>query len=142
MLDLYEDEDVALLGVNSDALLETAVEAKREERLDFRTWWDGHSQPDAEVAATEGPIATEWNVSGWPTIYVIDEEGVIRHVNKRGGELIAAVDKLLMEKSMREYEAQQEAAEAEAEATDDTDAETEAENAGDPAGETEKGQVP
>jgi len=142
MLDLFEDEDVALLGVNSDALLETAIEAKKEERLDFRTWWDGHSQPDAEVAATEGPIATEWNVSGWPTIYVIDEEGVIRHVNKRGGELIAAVDRLLMDKRMRAWDAEREAEEAEAEATDDADAETEAENAGDPASEAEKGQVP
>ena len=142
MLDLFEDEDVALLGVNSDALLETAVEAKKEERLDFRTWWDGHSQPDAEVAATEGPIATEWNVSGWPTIYVIDEEGVIRHVNKRGGELIAAVDRLLMDKRTREWEAEREAAEAEAEAAGDADDEAEAESAGDPASEAEKGQVP
>ena len=141
MLDLFDEEDAVLLGVNSDALLETAVEAKKEERLDFRTWWDGHGQPDAEVAATEGPIATEWNVSGWPTIYVIDEEGVIRHVNKRGGELIAAVDKLLMDKRMRAWEAEREAAEAEAEATEDADAATEAEDAGDPASEAEKGQV-
>ncbi len=141
MLDLFDEEDAVLLGVNSDALLETAVEAKKEERLDFRTWWDGHSQPDAEVAATEGPIATEWNVSGWPTIYVIDEEGVIRHVNKRGGELIAAVDKLLMDKRMRAWEAEREAAEAGAEATEDADAQTEAEDVGDPASEAEKGQV-
>ena len=41
---------------------------------------------------------------------VLDEEGVIRHVNKRGGGLIAAVDELLMEKQMREYEARTEAA--------------------------------
>lgn len=135
MLDLFEEEDVALLGVNSDALLETAIEAKKEERLDFRTWWDGHSQPDAEVAATEGPIATEWNVSGWPTIYVIDEEGVIRHVNKRGGELIAAVDRLLMDKRTRAWEAERAAAEAE-------EADAEAEDDRDPASETEKGQVP
>ena len=109
MLKLFEDRDVVLLGVNSDANLETIVEAKKEEGLHYRTWWDGHSQPDAEVTATEGPIATEWGVVGWPTIFVLDEEGVIRHVDKRGGALIEAVDKLLMEKTRREYREQAEA---------------------------------
>ena len=28
--------------------------------------------------STSGPIATAWNVRGWPTVYVIDEKGVIR----------------------------------------------------------------
>ena len=114
ILEIYDEEDVVLLGVNSDAKLETAVEAKKAERLDFRTWWDGHSQPDAEVAATEGPIATEWNVRGWPAIYVLDEDGVIRHVNKRGGALIETVDRMVMAKRMREFEAEREAEAAEA----------------------------
>ena len=104
MLEAFRDRDVVLLGVNSDAVLDTIVQAKERERLDYRTWWDGHSQPDAELVAADGPIATQWSVSGWPTIYVIDEEGVIRHTNKRGGALVAAVDKLLMEKVMREYQ--------------------------------------
>ncbi len=113
MLDhLFEEEDVALLGVNSDAELETIVEAKKEERLGYRTWWDGHSQPDAEIVAAEGPIATEWGVYGWPTIFVLDQGGVILHVNKRGGALIETIDKLVMEKRMRGYQAE---AEAEAE---------------------------
>ena len=113
MLEFYDEEDVVLLGVNSDAKLATAVEAKKEERLDYRTWWDGHGQPDAGDSATDGPIATEWGVVGWPKIYVLDEKGVIRHVDKEGGELIAAVDELLMEKRMREYEAGREGVETE-----------------------------
>ncbi len=28
--------------------------------------------------STSGPIATAWNVRGWPTVYVIDEKGVIQ----------------------------------------------------------------
>ena len=132
MLDLYEDEDVALLGVNSDAVLDTIVNAKEREGLDYRTWWDGHSQPDADMVAAEGPIATRWNVTGWPQIYVLDEDGVIRHTDKRGGSLIAAVDKLLMDKRMREYREQAEAAEAEAAADG---AEDESEGAGNEAGD-------
>ena len=131
MLEIYEEEDVALLGVNSDAVLDTIVQAKEREGLAYRTWWDGHSQPDADQVAAEGPIATQWNVLGWPQIYVLDEEGVIRHTDKRGGSLIAAVDQLLMDKRMREFEAQREAAEAEEEAEPEAEGEA----------ETEKGQA-
>lgn len=124
MLEAFKDRDVVLLGVNSDAVLDTIVQAKERERLDYRTWWDGHSQPEADLVAAKGPIATQWNVVGWPTIYVIDDEGVIRHADKRGGALVAAVDRLLMDKTMREY---QERAEEEAEEDVEVDAEVDAE---------------
>ena len=139
MLDhLFEEEDVALLGVNSDAELETIVEAKKEERLAYRTWWDGHSQPDADVVAAEGPIATEWGVYGWPTIFVLDEDGVILHVNKRGGALIETIDDLLMEKRMREWQAE---AEAETEGAREDAVETDEDGDGDdgPVAEVGKG---
>lgn len=97
VLENYGDRPIVLLGVNSDAELETARQAKIDENLPYRTWWDGHGQPDADVAATGGPIATAWNVSGWPAIYILDEEGVIRFVGKRGGEFIAALDELYTE---------------------------------------------
>ena len=100
VLENYGDRPIVLLGVNSDAELETARQAKIDENLPYRTWWDGHGQPDADVAATEGPIATAWNVSGWPAIYILDEEGVIRFVGKRGGEFIAALDELYTEMRM------------------------------------------
>ena len=104
VLENYQDRPIVLLGINSDAKLETIQQAKIDERLPYRTWWDGHSQPDADMVAAEGPIATRWNVTGWPTIYILDEEGVIRYVGKRGGEFIAALDELWMEKLMRDYE--------------------------------------
>ena len=63
----------------------------------YRTWWDGHAE-----ANTSGPIATEWGVTTWPTIYVLDEEGVIRNVGGRGGHLIAKVGDMLMEMRTRE----------------------------------------
>ncbi len=101
VLENYGDRPIVLLGVNSDAELETARQAKIDENLPYRTWWDGHGQPDAEAAATEGPIATAWNVSGWPSIYILDDEGVIRFVGKRGGDFIAALDELYTEMRMR-----------------------------------------
>ena len=99
------------------------------------------------MVAAEGPIATEWNVSGWPTIYVLDEEGVIQHVNKRGGGLIAAVDRMVMDKrsassrQSREAEEATEAEEADAdsEAEADDEADDEGKADGNPATESEKG---
>jgi hypothetical protein len=33
---------------------------------------------NAVEGSTSGPIATAWNIRGWPTLYVIDGDGVIR----------------------------------------------------------------
>lgn len=102
MVSLYEDmsEDAVLLSVNSDPVLDTIQAVKVRESLDYRTWWDGHGE-----VSTEGPIATAWHVAAWPTIYILDEEGVIRFVNKRGADMIATVDGLLKEKRWAALEA-------------------------------------
>ena len=44
----------------------------KEENISWRSFWNG---PDG----TGGPISRAWNVSGWPTLYLIDHDGVIRH---------------------------------------------------------------
>ena len=56
--------------------------------MTWRSWWDG---------GQEGPTATRWNVRGWPTIYVIDHEGVIRFKQVRGEKLDAALDYIFKE---------------------------------------------
>ncbi len=81
-----EDKPFALLGVNSDPR-EAARKAIAREKISWRSWWDGGD--------TQGPIARQWNVSAWPTIYVLDHEGIIRHKNVRGDELEKAVESLL-----------------------------------------------
>lgn len=52
---------------------------------------------NAVEGSTDGPIANAWNVSGWPTIYVLDAKGVIRHKNLRGEQMDKAVEALLKE---------------------------------------------
>ncbi|MDE2793616.1 MAG: TlpA disulfide reductase family protein [Gemmatimonadota bacterium] len=106
-MEQYKDEPIVFLGVNSDADPEVILASKaRGEAPDYRTWWDGHSQPDAEIVATDGPVATAWEVRGWPAIYVLDQEGVILHINKRGGELIAVLDDLVMDIRRARFEAE------------------------------------
>ena len=82
----------ALIGINSD-LKNHLREVIKKQEMTWRSWWDGGD--------TSGPIATQWNIQGWPTIYVLDHKGVIRAKEVRGEELDKAVDGLLaeMEKS-------------------------------------------
>ena len=37
----------------------------------MRSWWDGGN--------ARGPIARQWNVTTWPTVYLIDGKGTIRN---------------------------------------------------------------
>ena len=83
------DEPFALIGINSDKDREALKEVMVEEEITWRSFWDGGS--------TNGPIATQWNVSGWPTIYVLDHEGKIRFKGVRGEAMDVAVDELLAE---------------------------------------------
>jgi hypothetical protein len=61
----------------------------KRENITWRSFWDGGN--------TGGPIATQYDVHSWPTIYVLDARGVIRYKNVRGEELDKAVDALLKE---------------------------------------------
>jgi len=83
------DQPFALIGVNSDADKAALKEVQKTESITWRSFWDGGS--------TMGPIATRWNVGGWPTIYVLDHQGRIRFKNVRGDELDRAVDTLIKE---------------------------------------------
>lgn len=91
MLEIFKGEPFVVLAVSSDSLA-AAKKAKAEHHLPYRTWWDGHQKEP-----TRGPIATAWNITGWPTIYVIDRAGIIRFVNLRNEDVITAAKQLLRE---------------------------------------------
>lgn len=88
LVEKLQGRPFALLGVNSDKDLATVKDAMRSEDLTWRSWWDG---------STQGPISKFYNVRGWPTIYVIDPQGVIRYKNVRGDALEAALERLVEE---------------------------------------------
>ena len=83
-----ENKPFVLLGINSDPK-ERLREAMKRENITWRSWWDGGD--------TNGPIAKAWNVSGWPTIYILDHKGIIRFKGPRGEAMDKAVDQLLAE---------------------------------------------
>ena len=87
------DKPFVLLGVNSDVDLEKLKPTLKEEEITWRSFWNGK-------AGTRGPISTEWNIRGWPTLFVIDHKGVIRHKwlgSPQGNILDEAIEKLVKE---------------------------------------------
>ena len=83
-----EKKPFALVAVNSDPV------AKLPQILAD----NGITWRQAVEGSTTGPIPTQWNVSAWPTIYVIDHEGVIRFKGHRYedaliDDLVAAAEK-------------------------------------------------
>ena len=85
-MEKLKNKPFVLLGVNSDPKnkLRDAVE---RENITWRSWWDG--------GTTQGPIAQQYGVTGWPTILLIDHKGVVRNRNLRGDALEKALDALL-----------------------------------------------
>jgi hypothetical protein len=85
-----EGKPFALVGVNSDQDRKALKDVLEKEKITWRSFWNGGS--------TGGPISRTWNVGGWPTLYVIDAKGVIRHKweGSPGDEVLdKAIDKLV-----------------------------------------------
>ena len=86
LVERLKDKPFALIGVNSDSDLEKLKPVLEKENITWRSFWNG---PEG----TSGPISTKWNVSGWPTVYILDHEGVIHYKGHSLPEEI--VDELL-----------------------------------------------
>lgn len=84
------DKPFSLIGVNSDKDVNEIREVSRVKNISWRSFWNG---PDG----TGGAISRAWRVRGWPTIYVLDKDGVIRFKNVRGAAMDEAVASLLAE---------------------------------------------
>src|SRR5438270_3704982 len=87
-----EGKPFALIGVNSDETREIVKDARVSEHLTWRSFWNGGS--------TGGPISRAWRVQGWPSLWVIDAKGIVRHkfVGAITGPVMdRAIDDLLKE---------------------------------------------
>ncbi len=84
----------AILGVNCDADEDKLTEWMKKEEITWRCWRDGNA------GNAEGPIFRQFNIHTWPTIYILDQHGIIRHKFlgfPGGGKLDAAIDALVNE---------------------------------------------
>ena len=85
----YETDCLAVLSVMADEYVETINLAGAKEEITWRVWHDGPA----------GPIAKNWMVRKWPTVYVIDHRGVVESVDPRGADLNAAVKRLVVKRN-------------------------------------------
>ncbi len=78
-------------GGDEDRAKAKSVAAK--EGMTWRSFWNERPH---------GPISVKWGVSQWPTVYVIDANGVIRNNDSlRGERLDKAVELLVKEAELR-----------------------------------------
>src|SRR5262245_22873363 len=76
-----------LLGVSADSTPEKLRSFLQRQQIPWPNIYDGNN----------GPLCASWEIEGFPAIFVIDAEGVIRFRDLRGAELDEAVEKLVRE---------------------------------------------
>jgi thiol-disulfide isomerase/thioredoxin len=85
-----KDKPFALVGVNSDADKIRLKARMTKEGITWRSFWCGEQ-------GTQGAIPMAWNVTTWPTTYVLDHKGVIRAKRPYGKEMDRILDRLIRE---------------------------------------------
>ena len=66
---------------------------------DLKDAWimEGNTWPCLFDGEWEGPIQKAWNIQRFPTLYLVDAKGIIRHKNLSAKDLDEEVNKLLAE---------------------------------------------
>ena len=64
LLDKYANWPFAILGVETGSSRDAARQAHLTSPVAHRVWWDAPIG-----AAADGPIASAWNVTGWPAAF-------------------------------------------------------------------------
>ena len=69
IVEMFQDKPFAFLGILAEdaSKLQPLVADKK---VTWQNWVDGQ----------DGPIGKAWRISAYPTLYIIDHEGIIRHV--------------------------------------------------------------
>jgi thiol-disulfide isomerase/thioredoxin len=70
LVEKFRDRPFVLLSVSMDETIETLKAATAAGAITWRCWWDG----------LHGPIHAVWNPPGAPTIYLLDQQGIIQDV--------------------------------------------------------------
>lgn len=89
LVEHFKDRPFVILGVNGDNARKDALKAVADHEIPWRSFSNGPLGPT-------GPITEIWNVRRWPTTFVLDHEGVIRHKNSRGQRLVDDLESLVV----------------------------------------------
>jgi peroxiredoxin len=87
LVERLKDKPFTLLGIATDESPDALRKMLDDNKVNWPNIYDGKRG--------EGAISKQWNIVRVPTIYVIDQEGVIRHRDLTGKALDEAIEKLL-----------------------------------------------
>jgi thiol-disulfide isomerase/thioredoxin len=87
MVNRLKDKPFALVSISVDAEKKTLTDFLAKQPMPWNHWWNGG----------EGKLIQTLDIHHYPTIFVLDPQGVIRYKEIRGQELEKAVDTLLNE---------------------------------------------
>lgn len=87
LVEKLKDKPFTLVSISFDDSKDDLKKFMEKEKMPWTHWFNG----------PEGPIGKAWNIKYFPTIYVLDQKGVIRFKGVRGEEMDKAVEKLLAE---------------------------------------------
>ena len=94
LVEEMSDKPFALIGVNSDSV-ERAKKAIADNKLNWRSFQN-------EPEGGEQKISSDWYVSGWPTVVVLDAEMKIHYRGHDGDEATRIARKLVEEAIARD----------------------------------------
>ncbi len=80
LLEMYSDRPFAIVGVNADENLNAARRAAESHAIPWRSFRNRQNESGES-------ITDRWNIQAWPTTYLIDHNGVIRHKYLRRNDL-------------------------------------------------------
>ncbi|HEV3438216.1 MAG TPA: redoxin domain-containing protein [Gemmata sp.] len=91
LVERMKGKPFALIGMNGDVDKEKAKEAAKKHEMTWPSFWDASERPD-------GQISKAWNVAAWPTIYVLDADGVIQYVGHGSSAKLDTIVDVLVRK--------------------------------------------
>jgi hypothetical protein len=90
LVERFQHRPFVLLGVNADSSPRDLKRIQENKNISWRSWWDGG----------QGHIAATFKIRGWPTLLLIDHEGMIRQTcegRPRDSDLEKALNQLIQE---------------------------------------------
>jgi len=88
LVERFQGQAFAILGVNTD-------QSKDQYRLKIKE--HGISWKSIFAGSTDSEIPNAWGISGYPTTFLFDANGVLRYRDLRGDDIAPAVEALLAE---------------------------------------------
>jgi thiol-disulfide isomerase/thioredoxin len=88
LVERFKDKPFALIGVNTDMNKDDYKRLAKQMNVTWKISWQGNRQ---------GPWPEAWGITSYPSVFVLDAQGVIRAVDQRGETLTKddALEKLV-----------------------------------------------